>query len=63
MYSSNTFSSPNLNGFISHELYFGGKQKLLIDLETDPNIKVSGTFKEYYESLSKGKSICRSVAI
>ena len=27
------------------------KPKSLLDLETDPDIQVSGNFKEYYESL------------
>ena len=27
---------------------FGRKPKLLLDLETNPDIKVSGTFKYYY---------------
>ena len=33
--------------------YFGRKPKLLIDLETDANVKVPGTFKECYEFWSK----------
>ena len=32
---------------------FGRKQKLLLDLETDPNIKEAGTFKEYDMLLGK----------
>ena len=32
---------------------FGRKLKLLLDLETDPDIKVSVTYKEYYEQLEK----------
>ena len=32
---------------------FGRKPKLLLDLETDPDIKVSATYKEYYERLEK----------
>ena len=31
----------------------GRKPKLPTDLEKDPNVKVSETFKEYYELLSK----------
>ena len=53
MFSSNTFGRPNLNGFSPYELVFGRKPKLIINLEIDPNVKVSGTFKEYYELLSK----------
>ena len=32
---------------------FGRKLKLLLDLETNPDIKVSATYKEYYERLEK----------
>ena len=32
---------------------FGRKLKLLLDLETDPDIKVSATYKEYCERLEK----------
>ena len=32
---------------------FGRKPKLLLDLETDPDIKVLATYKEYYEKLEK----------
>ena len=45
MYSYNTFCSPNQNGFSPYKLVFGRKPKLITNLETDPNVKVSGTFK------------------
>ena len=32
---------------------FGRKTKSLLDLETDPDIKVSAMYKEYYERLEK----------
>ena len=32
---------------------FGRKPKMLIDLESNPDIKVSRSFKEYYELLNK----------
>ena len=32
---------------------FGRKPKLLLDLETDPDVKIVGTYKEYYNQLSK----------
>ena len=34
-------------------LVYGRKPKILIDLETDPDIKVSGTYKEYFNLLNK----------
>ena len=44
----NMFSSPNLANYSPYELTFGRKPKLLIDIETDPDIKISGNFTEYY---------------
>ena len=32
---------------------FGRKPKLLLDLETNPDIKVAATYKEYYERLEQ----------
>ena len=49
----NTFNSPNLANYSSYELGFGRKPKLLLDIETDPNIKVAGNFKEYFMLLGK----------
>ena len=53
MYGYSTICSPNLNGLSPYELVFGRKPRVLIVLETDPNVKASGTCKEYYELLSK----------
>ena len=47
----NTYNSPNLSNYSLYELVFGRKLKLLLDLETDPDIKLSVTYKEYYEWL------------
>ena len=52
-FAYNTFNSPNLANHSPYELVFGRKPKLLLDIETDPNIKVGGTFKEYYMLLGK----------
>ena len=49
----NTYNSPNLSNYSPYELVFDRKQKLLLDLETDADIKVSATYKEYYERLEK----------
>ena len=51
--SYNTFNTPNLANYISYELVFGRKPKLLVDLERNPDIKVSGTFKDHYTLLNK----------
>ena len=45
----NTYNSPNLSNHSPYELLFGRKLKLLLDLETNPDIKVVATYKEYYE--------------
>ena len=49
----NTYNSPNLSNYSPYELVFGRKLKLLLDLETAPDIKVSAIYKEYYERLEK----------
>ena len=49
----NTLNTPNLGNFSPYELHFGRKLKPLLNLDSNLNIKVSGTFKEYYKSLNK----------
>ena len=49
----NTYNSPNLSNYSPYELVFGRKPKLLLDIETDPDIKVMATYKEYYERLER----------
>ena len=49
----NTFKTPNLVNYSPYELVFGRKPNLLLDLETNPDIKVSWTFKDYYTFLNK----------
>ena len=49
----NTFNSPNLGNYSPYELVFGRKPKVLVDLETDPDINVSGSYKDYYTLLNK----------
>ena len=52
-FAYNTFNSPNLGNYSPYELTFGRKPKLLFNMETNPDIKVSKNFKEYYDSLNK----------
>ena len=52
-FAYNTFNTPNLGNYSPYELTFGRKPKMLIDLESNPNKKVSRSFKEYYELLNK----------
>ena len=49
----NTYNSLNLSNYSPYELVFGRKSKLLLDLETDPVIKVSATYIEYYDKSEK----------
>ena len=49
----NTLNTPNLGNYSPYELTFGRKPKTLIDLESNPDIKVSKGFKGYYELLNK----------
>ena len=50
-FAYNTFNSPNLANVSPYELVFG--RKLLLELETDPDIKITGKYKEYYMQLGK----------
>ena len=49
----NCYDSPNLDGHSPYELVFGHKMLISPKLEIQPEVVVSGTFKEYYERLSK----------
>ena len=52
-FAYNTFNSPNLANFSAYELEFRRKPKVLLNLETTPDIKVVGTFNDYYNLLNK----------
>ena len=52
-FAYNTFNTLNLGNYSPYKLVFGRKPKLFLNLEIMPNIKVSGTFKVYYELLNK----------
>ena len=47
------FNTPNLGNYSLYEITFGRKPKLLLNIESNPDIKVSKTFREYYELLNK----------
>ena len=49
----NTFNTPNLRNYSPYELIFGRKLISLLNLDSTLDIKVSGTFREYYELLNK----------
>ena len=52
-FTHNMFNSPNLANHSPYKLVFGRKAKLLLDLGTDPDVKVSGTYREYILQLRK----------
>ena len=52
-FAYNTFETPNLANYSPYELVFGRKPKVLLHLETSPDIKISSSFKEYYKLLNK----------
>ena len=52
-FSYNIFHSPNLGNYSPYEPVFGRKLRKLLDMETNPDIKVSGTFKDYHTLLTK----------
>ena len=53
MFAYNMFNTPNLGNYSPYELTLGRKPRPLITLDSNPDIKVSGTYKEYYELLNK----------
>ena len=59
-FAYNKFNTPNLGNYSSYELVFGRKPKLLLNLESTPDIKVFVIFKAYCEPLNKGSNICTS---
>ena len=52
-FAHNTFDTPNLRNYSPYELIFGRKPRSLLNLDSTPDIKVSGTFKDYYDLLNK----------
>ena len=49
----NTFKTSTVANYSPYELVFGRKPKLLLDLETNPDINVLEMFKDYYTLLNK----------
>ena len=52
-FAYNIFNSSNFCNHSPYELVFRRKPGILIDLETDPDVKASGTYKDYYDLLNK----------
>ena len=62
-FAYNTFNSPNLGNYSPYDLTFGRKPKLLCNVETNVDIKVSRDFKEYYNSLKKKNQILTELVV
>ena len=52
-FAYNIFHTPNLGNYSHYELVFRRKPRVLINIETNPDIKISGTFKDYHTLLTK----------
>ena len=52
-FTYNIFHTPNLGNYSPYELVFRRKARILINIETDLDIKVSGMFKDYHTLLTK----------
>ena len=52
-FAYNTFNTPYLGNYSPYELTFGRKPKFLSDVESNPDIKISRNFREYYDLLNK----------
>ena len=52
-FAYNTFNTPYIANYSPYELVFGRKPKLLLNLETTPDIKVLEILKIYYTLLNK----------
>ena len=53
MFAYNTFHSPNLGKYSLFELTLGREPKPLLNLETDPDVTISVTYKDYHTLLTK----------
>ena len=52
-FAYNIFLTPKLGNYSPYELVFGRQPRILINIETDPDIKISGMFKDYHMLLTK----------
>ena len=62
-FAYNTFNTPNVGNYSPYELTFGRKPKLLLNIESNPDIKVSRNFREYYQILNKRIKILKRYTI
>ena len=53
MFAYNTFHSPTLGNYSPFELTLRREPRILLNLETDPDTRISGTYKDYHTLLTK----------
>ena len=53
MFAYNTFHCPNLGNYSPFELTLSRKPRFLLNLETDSDTRMSGTYKDYHTLLTK----------
>ena len=53
MFAYNTFHSPNLGNYYPFELTLRREPRILLNLETYPDTRISGTYKDYHTLLTK----------
>ena len=56
-FAYNMFNTPNLGNYSPYELTFGRKPKVLLNIESNPDIKVSKTFKEQKNKIFTGYTL------
>ena len=52
-FAYNTFHSPNLGNYSPFELTLGREPRILLNMETNPDVRISGTYKDYHTLLTK----------
>ena len=52
-FAYNTFHSPNVGNYSPLELTLRREPRILLNLETDPDTRISGTYKDYHTLLTK----------
>ena len=52
-FAYNIFHSPNLGNYSPFELTLGREPRTLLNVETDPDIRTFGTYKDYHTLLTK----------
>ena len=51
-FAYNTFHSPNLGNYSPFELTLSRETKTLLNVETEPDVRISGTYKDYQTLLT-----------